>query len=72
MIRSAFPVLSVLVIAACSSPPQRLPQYDLVIRNGTVYDGNGGAGVNGVPLLLDGEHTGATPGRAIRKRPAAR
>jgi N-acyl-D-amino-acid deacylase len=27
--------------------------------------------VNGVPVLMDGEHTGATPGRAIRKRPAA-
>jgi N-acyl-D-amino-acid deacylase len=27
--------------------------------------------VNGVPVLLDGEHTGATPGRFIRKPPPA-
>ena len=27
--------------------------------------------VNGVPVLLDGEHTGATPGRFVRKSPPA-
>ncbi|MBT8059821.1 MAG: amidohydrolase family protein, partial [Gammaproteobacteria bacterium] len=28
--------------------------------------------VNGVPVLLDGEHTGATPGRFVRKPPPTR
>ena len=53
--------------------------FDLIIRNGTVYDGSGSASfagdigvsgvrdvvVNGVAALRDGEFTGAFPGRAV-------
>ena len=42
---SVFSVLSIafLIITACSPSPQ----YDLVIRNGTIYDGSGSPGVVG-------------------------
>ncbi len=53
--------------------------FDLIIRNGAVYDGSGGDAyasdigvsgvrdvvVNGVAALRDGEFTGAFPGRAV-------
>jgi N-acyl-D-amino-acid deacylase len=39
--RKTYAVLSFLVLCACA----RGPQYDLVIRHGTVYDGTGGAPV---------------------------
>lgn len=74
MIRSALPVLSVLVITACSSTPERLPQFDPVIRNGTVYDGSGGAGVNTDVSARDDLNVavGELAGSPTRKRPAAR
>src|SRR5437764_10442455 len=37
--------LTLLVILACGSCSPQTPQYDVVIRGGTVYDGTGAAGV---------------------------
>ena len=41
--RSVFLAVSLVLIAACASRPAALPAagYDLIIRNGTVYDGTG-------------------------------
>lgn len=39
-IRNFFmPIISMLIIQACNRPPQ----YDIIVRNGILYDGNGGA-----------------------------
>ena len=44
--RLAAALLPVLALAACAllQPPAEPPIYDLVIKNGTVYDGSGGEG----------------------------
>jgi N-acyl-D-amino-acid deacylase len=49
------------------------PRFDLLIRNGTLYDephllatGVTHVFVNGEADLRDGKHTGATPGRFVR------
>ena len=43
-IRPIVALLSVLLLAACASSAQ--PEYDLLIRNGQVFDGTGSAGVS--------------------------
>ena len=46
---------------AITSPVPPPASYRVVIRGGTIYDGSGGA-----PVLRDGKHTGAKPGRVVR------
>ena len=61
--------LVLLVAAGCDSPPAALPEYDLVIRNGTVYDGDGGAGFT-ADIAVQGDRIaaiGAIPGTATRE-----
>ncbi len=48
MIRPALLCLILgLVLVACTEPAPTPPAYDLVIRNGTIYNGDGGEGVVG-------------------------
>src|SRR5438067_8750538 len=44
-----WPKLTLLVLlAACATaPPQPAPTYDIVIRNGTIYDGSGVDAIHG-------------------------
>ena len=50
MIRSLIGLACLLLLAACSAPPE----YDLVIRNGVIYDGSGSAPYRG-DLAIDGD-----------------
>jgi N-acyl-D-amino-acid deacylase len=50
--RTAFPVLAALLATSCKTPPGEDPtpgsspaEYDVIVRNGTVYDGTGAPGV---------------------------
>jgi len=55
---------TVLALTACASPPA--PEYDVIIRGGTIYDGSGGApfvgdvGVNNDTIAAVGDLAGAT------------
>src|SRR6186997_1899750 len=50
-------VLFLLLACACTSVT-RTPRYDLVIRNGVIYDGRGGAPVRG-DLAINGDRIAA-------------
>src|SRR3954468_15252101 len=45
MIRRLATASTVLFLCACVTTSQ--PTYDIVIRNGTIYDGSGGDGIRG-------------------------
>jgi dihydroorotase/N-acyl-D-amino-acid deacylase len=72
MSRSIFAVLSLLLgaLAPLSHEPQS-PQYDLLIRNGTIVDGSGAPGfkadlaVKGDRVVRIGDLSGATATRVI-------
>jgi dihydroorotase/N-acyl-D-amino-acid deacylase len=72
MSRSIFAVLSLLLgaLAPLSDEPQS-PQYDLLIRNGTIVDGSGAPGfkadlaVKGDRIVRIGDLSGATATRVI-------
>jgi len=57
-----------LALAACSgtSAPDTVPRYDLVIRNGTVYDGSGAPGQR-VDVAVQGDRIAAllAPGTQV-------
>ena len=50
MVRFTIPLVCLSLLAACSAPPE----YDLVIRNGVIYDGSGSAPYRG-DLAIDGD-----------------
>ncbi len=50
MIRTLIGLAFLLLLAACSAPPE----YDLVIRNGVIYNGSGSAPYRG-DLAIDGD-----------------
>lgn len=60
---------TVLALTACASPPT--PEYDVIIRGGTIYDGSGGApfvgdvGVNDDTIAAVGDLAGATAATEI-------
>jgi N-acyl-D-amino-acid deacylase len=55
-----------VLLAGCAQPATRQPAYDLLIRNGTVYDGSGGAGfVADVAIRGDRIAAIGEPGSAI-------
>ncbi len=57
-------LVTILALTACASPPA--PEYDVIIRGGTIYDGSGGApfvgdvGVNNDTIAAVGDLAGAT------------
>lgn len=62
-------VATVLALTACASPPA--PEYDVIIRGGTIYDGSGGTpfvgdvGVNEDTIAAVGDLAGATAATEI-------
>jgi N-acyl-D-amino-acid deacylase len=55
-----------VLLAGCAQPATKQPAYDLLIRNGTVYDGSGGAGfVADVAIRGDRIAAIAEPGSEI-------
>ena len=74
--RFAFAAAALSLLASCTAapvqvavapppPPAPLPVYDLVIRNGTIYDGSGGAPYVG-DVLVNGDRIVAVGGPAAK------
>src|SRR5688500_2459215 len=59
------PVVTLALIASCIAACARAPEYDVVIRHGTVYDGTGAAakvedlGIEGDRVAARGDLSGA-------------
>ena len=68
--RTILAALAALSLAACAST-QSAPRYDVIIANGTVYDGSGGAplradiGITGERITAIGNLAGVPAGQRI-------
>ncbi len=64
-------VIAICLIAACATTPGAPPDYDVIIRNGTVYDGTGApprrtdVGLRGDRIAMIGPLAGAGAAREI-------
>ena len=64
-------VIAICLIAACATTPGAPPDYDVIIRNGTVYDGTGApprrtdVGIRGDRIAMIGPLAGAGAAREI-------
>ncbi|HEY5609720.1 MAG TPA: D-aminoacylase, partial [Thermoanaerobaculia bacterium] len=49
-------IVALLLLAGCiQHPPPPTPTYDVIIRNGAVYDGSGGAPMHPADLAINGD-----------------